>query len=239
MMIFCLAASGAPDAPIQVLNKGVGGSTTRNGLRRFAKDVEALKPDHLILYFGMNDALNSGKLVPLDAFTNNLQAMVDRARAIGVKTIIITTINPIVGSYVKQRHPKHPQSDLDAWLAAYDKAVRALAIKNNLPLADLRAAVLAHCPDPEAENSLVRNVANSHSRDGVHLTAAGYRVMAQCYLPLLAGRVKPGERIVCFGDSLTYGAHVKGAGTAEGETYPACLRRLLNQKNSQAEPHGR
>ena len=228
LMLTILATAAFAAPPVRILNQGVGGNTSRDGLRRFPKAVEQLRPEHLILYFGMNDALNSGKLVPLDEFTRNLQSMIDRARAIGVKSIILVTINPIVGQYVKQRHPRHPKADLDAWLSEYDRAVRALAARNKLPLADLRAAVLAHCSDQEAKESLVRNIANSRSRDGVHLTPEGYEILAQCLLPLLAKRVKPGDLVICFGDSLTYGAHVKGAGTSEGETYPACLSRLLN-----------
>ncbi|MEI6972537.1 MAG: hypothetical protein WCL44_13595 [bacterium] len=34
-----------------------------------------------------------------------------------------------------------------------------------------------------------------------------------------------GETIVCVGDSLTYGYLNPGAGSAEGETYPAMLRQ--------------
>ena len=36
-------------------------------------------------------------------------------------------------------------------------------------------------------------------------------------------------RIVCIGDSNTYGANLKGAGTVEQETYPAALLRELGR----------
>ena len=46
--------------------------------------------------------------------------------------------------------------------------------------------------------------------------------------------VKAGDTVVCFGDSLTFGSGVKGAGTTEGEAYPAVLRRLFEQRGRTA-----
>lgn len=65
--------------------------------------------------------------------------------------------------------------------------------------------------------------------DGVHLTPAGNRALAQCFLAAVAGKLRGGETIVCLGDSVTYGAGNRGAGTAEGDTYPAMLRGLPGQ----------
>lgn len=225
-----LALTAADVAPIQVLNRGIGGNSTRDGLSRYARDVEQEAPDHLVLYFGMNDALNSAKLVPVAEFRTNLQQMIDRARALKVKTIVLVAPNPIVASYVKQRHPKHPAEDLAAWLGQYDTVIRELATQNHLPLIDLHARFLAVAPDLESESSLIRNVANSKTADGVHPTAAGYQTMAERIAETLGDAVKPGEKVVCFGDSITFGAHMAGAGTATGDTYPAWLSLFLNRR---------
>ncbi|MCX6997378.1 MAG: hypothetical protein NTV49_09895 [Kiritimatiellaeota bacterium] len=45
----------------------------------------------------------------------------------------------------------------------------------------------------------------------------------------LRGRVKAGETVACVGDSLTYGSHMAGEGTATGTTYPAFLAGMLRQ----------
>jgi lysophospholipase L1-like esterase len=222
----CPAAETAAGVTIQ--NRGVGGDSSRDGLRRFAADVEAARPQVLILYFGINDALNSAKLVGVDEFRANLQQMIDRARAVGVRVIILTTPNPIVAAYVRARHPTHPAPDLEAHLALYDAAVRDLAQRNGLPLADLHGAIAARAVPPEGADSLIRNQANSQSADGVHLTAEGYRLMAGLYAAILKDRIHPGNLVVCLGDSITFGAHMPGAGSAQGQTYPAWLNLLLN-----------
>lgn len=213
---------------IEVLNKGIGGNSTRDGLNRFQSDVIGMKPNHLVLYFGMNDALNSGKLVPPEEFRGNLQKMIDRAREAGIQSLILVTPNPIVGSYVSKRHPTHPREDLEQWLSTYDRVIRDLAESNGIPLADLRKRVLDYCSDLESSRSLIRNAANCGAADGVHLTAEGYHVMGELIAETLEGKVKPGECVVCFGDSITYGANMKGAGTSTGDTYPARLNRILN-----------
>ena len=47
---------------------------------------------------------------------------------------------------------------------------------------------------------------------------------------VIGERVKHGDTVVCFGDSLTFGAGAKGAGTVTGETYPAALQRSFDQR---------
>ena len=89
--------------------------------------------------------------------------------------------------------------------------------------------VLKHCDDLESEKSLIRNKANAKSLDGVHLTQEGYRLMAEMIAGLLKDTVKPSDVVVCFGDSITLGAGMKGQGTAFGETYPAWLAVCLNR----------
>jgi len=234
-MVVCLCCLGrveaqdaAPKPDVLVVNKGIGGSSTRDALARFERDVIEVKPDHLILYFGINDAGNSKKLVPLDEYVRNMQTMIDRARAAGVETVVLVTLNPVVIDYWALRHPTHPNKT-QAHFDTYDAAVRKLAEKNGLPIADLRALINQHGGATQARSCLIRNEKNSRMKDGVHLTAEGYRLMAELFVPIFKDRIKPGQTVVCFGDSITYGAGMKGAGTACGATYPAWLWLHLNR----------
>ena len=114
-------------------------------------------------------------------------------------------------------------------MAGYDRTIREVAKKNRLPTADLRKMVEARGGATTAKNSLIRNEANSNSKDGVHLREDSYRLMAQLFAPILGPQLKPGDVVVCLGDSLTYGANVAGSGTSRGRTYPAWLWLVLNR----------
>jgi lysophospholipase L1-like esterase len=221
-----LMAEEAPKT-ILVVNKGVGGQTSKDGLARFERDVIEVKPDHLILYFGINDACNSGKLVPVERFSQNMQTMIDRSPT---RSIILVTPNPVMSDYLALRHPKHPfKTDFQSHLDKFDAAIRKLSKKNRIPIADLRKLVDENGGAAKTRGSLIRNEANRGGKDGVHLTADGYRLMAGLFEPLLTDRIKAGEIVVCLGDSITFGAHVRGAGTIAGETYPAWLSVILNR----------
>jgi acyl-CoA thioesterase-1 len=67
-----------PKAEIVGVNSATGGDTTVQGLARLEQKVLALKPDLVLVAFGMNDQ-NVGS-VPLDRFEANLGELVDRIR---------------------------------------------------------------------------------------------------------------------------------------------------------------
>ncbi|WP_309380574.1 SGNH/GDSL hydrolase family protein [Cerasicoccus frondis] len=213
---------------IKVINKGIGGNCAINGWSRFERDVVSLEPDHLVLYFGINDACNRN--IPLPEYESTMRQMIKRAQEIDVKTIVLVTPNPIVSEYVYERHPEHRETlpNMQEHLSTFAEAIRELAKEYNLPLVDLEKIVNEHGGATTEASSLLRNPANSYSRDGIHLTPEGYEIFAEMVAVQLQDIVQPGDTIVCLGDSLTYGAHVKGAGTSEGESYPAQLQILLN-----------
>jgi lysophospholipase L1-like esterase len=72
------------------------------------------------------------------------------------------------------------------------------------------------------------NVANADINDGVHPTANGYKVIATAVYQALSITEPAVTRIVCFGDSITYGYKMEGQGTVEGDPYPAVLNRMFN-----------
>jgi lysophospholipase L1-like esterase len=217
---------------ITVINKGVGGRNTPEAVTALEKDVLSLKPRHVILYFGMNDAMNSGKLVPLPDYEKNMRSMVRRLADAGVKTIALVTLNPVIEPYVQARHPKHPRTaDLQACLTEYDRAIRRIAAEETLPLIDLRKIVADNGGTTNAPGCLIRCEANGGGKDGVHLIPAAYEKLGTQAYEMLKSSVQPGDTIVCFGDSLTYGAGVKGQGTTTGETYPAVLQRAFRGRN--------
>lgn len=177
----------------------------------------ALKPDYVFIYFGLNDTLNEPQFVAIEPFLANLVWMIDRARAAGIKPVV-GSIHAVKEEPLFQRHQRasYGSEGPNGKIDRYNAALRKLVAEKHVPLADFAAAAV------QAERAGTAVV----SPDGVHLTPAGNRCLAQCFLATVASALRGGEAIVCLGDSVTYGAHAQGAGTAEGETYPAMLRRL-------------
>lgn len=208
----CTALAVDPANTLTVHNKGIGGQNSEQGRARFEKDVVALKPNYVFIYFGLNDTLNEPRFLSLERFTENLAWMVEHARAAGIKPVLCT-IHRVTEEPLYKRHKRESYGDEgpNGKIVRYNAAIRALAQEKKVPLADFAAAA--------QQPGIV-------SSDGVHLTVTGSRLLAKTFFDVVASELKGNETIVCLGDSVTYGAGMKGAGTAEGETYPAWLRCL-------------
>lgn len=202
---------------LTVHNKGVGGQNSRQGRKRFARDVLAFKPNYVFIYFGLNDTLNEKKFISEKEYVENLRWMVDQARKAGIKPVLCT-IHPIGEDALLKRHKREsygaegPNGKIDR----YNTALRRLIKEMKVHVADFERLVVA---TNQQETALV-------SADGVHLTPFGYRVLADCFFKVVASEIAGKATIVCLGDSVTWGAGVKGAGTTNGETYPAYLSQM-------------
>lgn len=214
--------------PVIVLNKGIGGQNTRQGLVRFETDVLQEKPRFLILYFGMNDAVNSGNSVPLDEYKGNLEKMTGLATDAGIIPVLVT-INPAIEPYLLSRHKKEffENETPNEKINTYSAAVREVSRVQKTALVDLNTICRERGEPKEDSSSIIRNKANVKIADGVHLTAEGYRLLAEEVYKKLKDQIQKGDTIVCFGDSLTFGSGMAGAGTASGETYPAFLKEII------------
>lgn len=222
-------ASPADTHTVAVVNKGFPGRNSKNALQLLDKEVLSLKPQHVVVYFGMNDAMNSGNLQSLPDYENNMRVIARRLSEGGVKTVALVTINLVIEAYVRARHPKHPHTEsLQAYLGTYNQVVVKIARENGLPLVDLRAIIEENGGENISEKCLIRCEKNGGGRDGVHLTPAAYALLGRRAFEVIGARAKSGETVVCFGDSITFGASVKGAGTVDGETYPAALQRCFD-----------
>ncbi len=79
---------------IKVINSGVGGDTTRGALKRLDAAVLDLKPDLVVIMFGVNDenAAPGGKNgVPPAEYRNNLKQMVETIRTKSGSDVILMT----------------------------------------------------------------------------------------------------------------------------------------------------
>ncbi|WP_442601891.1 SGNH/GDSL hydrolase family protein [Paenibacillus sp. KN14-4R] len=175
-------------------NAGVPGNNTTQGLARIQTDVIVREPDLTIIEFGMNDhyatALNT-HLVDKITFRHNLRQMVSQLCEIDC-TPILCTISPIITGdatqYYYNRHPEawyqHPLG-AQAWLDEYSEIIRETAVELNVPLADIArkwAEYLAAGGTLTGPEGVLRNLDNAGVDDGVHPTAKGHDLYADCII---------------------------------------------------------
>ena len=223
-----LACIGGRVGAAEVINAGRGGHNSRNLLARLDRDVLVRKPTLVIVMVGTNDVLNHGNAVPLKEYRAHVLQLVRAIRA-ARSHVLLMTIPPCHERYLLERHPAsfYQPDGPSGRVRKANRIVRDVAKATRTPLVDIFGLFEAKGNVGEEAESWIRNPANSRARDGVHPTAEGYRAMAEAIFAAIRKHALPCERIVCLGDSITYGAGVGGAGTAEGQTYPACLARLL------------
>lgn len=214
---------------ITVLNKGIGGNNSNDLLKRLDRDVLAENPDLVILMAGSNDMINSKKFISYATFRDNYQSLIHQLKSRGIQVVVMSP-PPVDTGYVFQRHNRQLFSqEPNAKLDSLNHLIRQLARDNEVHYIDLHQAFKAQGSPNRLSQSLIVNQANLGIPDGLHPTREGYQLIAnEVYHYLNAHKLlKRNQKILCFGDSITYGAFMTGKGTTEGDTYPALLKQML------------
>jgi len=215
---------------VEVFNAGHPGWNSSQLREIFNAELAKNKPDLVVLMAGTNDNLNSYNLIPPARYRENLETMVKAAQASGAKVLLCEIPNACEELMRKRHKPDFFQNETAAAkVKRANESVAAVAESCNVPL--LKTTEVLGTATTDAA-SLFRNPANSGNEDGVHPTPNGYFRFADA----VAGRIRAEKwnpnRILCIGDSITYGVNVKGAGSAapDAETYPGRLAQKLNSK---------
>jgi lysophospholipase L1-like esterase len=212
----------------EIINAGVGGNNSRALLARLKEDVLSHDPSLVIIMVGTNDALNSGALVPLDEYRENLDSLVGRCIASGSRVLLATIISfhepALMTRHQVTAYGEMPPAQRHA---AVITAIRNCSQKHSLPLAEVNTVFTALGNTGEDASSLLRNPANAGVVDGLHPTAQGYALIAAVIFQTILDHRLPASRVVCLGDSITMGIAMQGAGTATGDTYPGRLAAML------------
>ena len=221
-------AASAETVGSTVFNRGVGGNNSANLLARVDAQVVALKPDLVVLMVGTNDMLNSGNSVPLDKYEANLNTLADKITGSGSR-LVLMTIPPCHEPLLLTRHPAefYARRSPGEKIEDANRVIRRIAKERKIPLVDLHRLFDRVGAVGESPESLIRNPANSGASDGVHPTPDGYRMIAVAVYQAICDHDLPTGRVVCFGDSITFGSGASQPGTTQGESYPAWLQRLL------------
>jgi len=154
-----LVVDGFKAAGIEVkpIPAGISGHKSNDMLVRVDRDVISKKPQWMTLSCGVNDVWHGANGVPLDAFKENITALVDKADAAGIKIMILTATMIM----------EDPDTANNKKLAPYNDFLRKLAQERGYRLADLSADMIAG----------VRK-GKRYTYDGVHMSFEGNKMMA-------------------------------------------------------------
>ena len=157
---------------------GIGGNKVYDLYLRMEDDVLSKNPDLVVIYIGVNDVWHKslvGTGTDADKFEKFYEAIIKKLKAKNIKLILCTPA--VIGE--KNDHSNPQDGDLNQ----YSKMIRAIAKKNNLPLADLRNIFgeynLKNNPENQAKGIL--------TTDGVHLNARGNQLVAEEIWKLIKG----------------------------------------------------
>lgn len=160
----------------EVIGAGIGGNKIYDLYLRLEDDVLNKKPDLVVIYIGVNDVWHkqtSHTGTDQDKFVKFYQALINKIVSGGSKVVLVTPA--VIGE------KKTGTNDNDAELDKFCNEIRQLAVKNKLPLVDLRKIFTTYdlANNPQDLEKGILTV------DGVHLNAQGNKTLADALLPLV------------------------------------------------------
>ena len=178
-----------PDTRFTVINSGVGGNSAREAMVRFERDVAAHGPDIVLLQFGGNNSkrLDPEQMVGVDEFREHLTRFRAGMTKLGEPAVIVITFPPVVDQWhaAAMNYPLGMYREwggTDAFVEVCRAETRAFARSNDYPLVDLSAELRQRAPQHPGRFILP---------DGVHLTAAGNRVLADLAFAAVCAKLHP------------------------------------------------
>lgn len=214
----------------QVVNKGVGGNSTKQLLARVDTDVIHENPDIVILMVGTNDFLNSKKMISFNEYEDNLNTIVGKIKTAGSKVILLSP-PPVDSAYLFMRHEKSMyKQPPNMMLDSVSQILRNVAKDQSTMFLDLYGKFSSLGLPRHNKDLFIRNEKNSGVSDGVHPTALGYHLIAEYVFQFMKENELINEKmkIVCFGDSITKGSGSSRAGTVTGDNYPSFLSNRIS-----------
>ncbi|HZG23374.1 MAG TPA: SGNH/GDSL hydrolase family protein, partial [Chitinophagaceae bacterium] len=142
------------------IDRGISGQTTPQMLVRFRPDVIDLKPAVVVILAGINDIAGNTGPMTLEETFGNIVSMTQLAKANNIRAVISSVLPAYDFPWRQGMQPAEKVIKLNAMLKDY-------AAKNNLVYLDYFSAM------KDERNGLPPHL----SKDGVHPTLAGYKIM--------------------------------------------------------------
>ncbi|MFB9950284.1 SGNH/GDSL hydrolase family protein [Rhizobium puerariae] len=147
---------------------GIGGQTTDQMLARFKTDIIDAGCDGVVILGGTNDSAFNGVGVPVATFIGNIVAMLQLARAYGIRAIVCTVPPTGAGAGDLAIRSK--------LIEAYNLWLKLAVHNEGARLADIHSALV----DPATGQTLA-----AYNADGIHFTALGHLAIAEVVAPIM------------------------------------------------------
>lgn len=151
------------------VDRGIGGQTTIEMLARFRADVINLKPKAVVILAGTNDLAQNIGYISLENIFGNIVSMAELAKANGIDAILCSIL-PVYD------YPWRPGLEPAAKIIRLNSMLREYAEANNLTYVDYHSAM------KDERDGLPEK----YSKDGVHPTIEGYKIMEKMILSVLS-----------------------------------------------------
>ena len=158
------------------INRGISGQTTAQMLVRFSQDVLALRPSVVVILAGTNDIAGNTGPATQAMIEDNLQAMLDLAKAHGI-AVVLASVLPV------SEYPWMPGITPAPKVRALNAALKRHADARGLVYLDYYAAMTNRAGGLDAQLA----------SDGVHPTAKGYALMAPLAEAAITHALKDGQ----------------------------------------------
>ena len=131
---------------VNVVNAGIGGNFSSDGLKRIQTDVLDKKPDFCCVMFGTNDVTNSRKgAAALEEYKLNMRTILTQLNAHGIEVVVMTPgmlcSRPVKGftGFWRFVHVFYEHLQKGGKMDRYAEAARQVAKEQDVPVADAYA----------------------------------------------------------------------------------------------------
>lgn len=162
-------ANHHPDLSITFIKSGVGGDKVPDLEARLKEDILDQRPTLVFICIGVNDVWHSQRDegTPIARYEAGLRNIIKQLHDLGVFVVLATPA--VIGEKTNGSNP------LDAMLEPFVAVSRRIAAETGATLCDLRRAFLEHLRRANRE----QHEQGILTEDGVHLTPAGNRLLAE------------------------------------------------------------
>ena len=155
------------------VDRGISGQTTPQMLIRFRQDVIDLKPKVVAILAGINDIAGNTGPSSAKMIEDNLASMAQLAKANGIKVVMCSILPAYSFPWRPGINPVPKVTEVNNWMKEF-------AAKNNFVYCDYYDAMV------DERKGLPANL----SKDGVHPTEEGYKIMEPIVQKAIAKALK-------------------------------------------------